>query len=139
LAEVEPQDILDVLPPPTESELVPDSSAAFEQTSIALGVDLEHQKAKNDLNKLLREDNLEVHVHLIMKVFLWVSFLMSLAAVVIFAYHALTPKRLHFLEPDQVDNIKSILFSGGMGAAISFVAQRFSKESQSGPGERQRF
>lgn len=107
--------------------MLPDSSAAFEQTAIALGVDLEHQRAKNDLNKLLRDDNLELHVHRIMKLFLWVAFLMGLAGVVTFAYHELTPKWLHFLDPDQVDEIKSILFSGGMGAAISFVAQRFSK------------
>ena len=108
-------------------ELQPDSPAAFEQAAIALGVDLEHQKAKNDLNKLLRSDNLELHVHRIMKIFLWVAFLMSLAGVVTFGYHELTPVRMHFLEPDQVDEIKSLLFSGGMGAAISFVAQRFTK------------
>jgi hypothetical protein len=117
------------LPAPTADELAADSPAAFEQTALALGVDLEHQRAKNDLNKLLREDNLEVHVHRIMKVFLWVAFLLSLSGIVIFAYHEMTPKWLHFLEPDQVDDIKSILFSGGMGAAISFVAQRLTKKS----------
>jgi hypothetical protein len=114
----------DLLPAPTARELVPDSPAAFEETALALGVDIEHQKAKNDLNKLLREDD---HVPRIMKVFLWVAFAMSLSGVIIFAYHELTPKWLHFLEPDQVESIKSILFSGGMGAAISFIAQRFTK------------
>jgi hypothetical protein len=117
------------LPPPTPGELTVDSSAAFEEITLALGVNLEDQRAKNDLNKLLREDNLELHVHRIMKVFLWVAFGLSLSGIVIFGYHELTPKWLHFLEPDQVDDIKSILFSGGMGAAISFVAQRFARKT----------
>ena len=112
--------LTDLLPAPSESELTPDSSAAFEQVSLELGVDLEHQKAKNDLNKLLRQDNLELHIHLIMKVFLWVAFMMSLSGIVIFAYHELTPPWVHFLEADQVEDIKSILFSGGMGAAGIF-------------------
>lgn len=121
--------LIPMLPEPTAGELNIDSPAAFEQTAFALGVDLEHQRAQNDLNKLLREDNLEVHIHRIMKAFLWVAFLITLAGLVVFSWHELTPLKIHFLEADQVDDIKSILFSGGMGAAISFVAQRFTKKA----------
>jgi hypothetical protein len=113
------------LPQPTTAELLPDSPAAFEQTAIALGVDIEHQRAKNDLNKLLRSDNLELHIHRIVKLIMWVVCVLGLTGVSFFGYHHLTPGNLHFLTDAQVDDIKSMLFSGGMGAAISFAAQRY--------------
>jgi hypothetical protein len=120
-----PAVVIPDLPVPSASELSPDSPAAFEQASIALGVDIENQKAQNDLNKLLRSDDLEFHIHRVLKVFLWTVCLITLGGIITFSYHTLTPVKLHFLEPDQVEDIKSILFSGGMGAAISFIAQRY--------------
>jgi hypothetical protein len=113
------------LPQPTARELSPDSPAAFEQASIALGVDIENQKAQNGLNKLLRNDDLELHIHRVLKVFLWTVCLITLGGILTFSYHTLTPEKIHFLKPNQVEAIKSILFSGGMGAAISFIAQRY--------------
>ena len=48
-------------------------------------------------------------------------FLLSLIA---WSLHYLLPECWHWLSADQLSKIQSVLFSGGMGAVISAIAQR---------------
>ena len=45
------------------------------------------------------------------------------ASLCFWAWHHLMPDGWHWLSADQLDKIKSVLFSGGMGAIVSSVVQ----------------
>jgi len=56
--------------------------------------------------------------------FLVVFALLFLGSLGSWALHYLLPERWHWLTPDQLSKIQSVLFSGGMGGVLSLVARK---------------
>ncbi len=65
-----------------------------------------------------------------LKVYGWIVIIITcvftaifMATLIIWIFHYLSPENLHWLNPDQLNKIQSILFSGGMGAVVSGIVR----------------
>jgi hypothetical protein len=112
------------LPEPNLPEGLSDSKAALEESSLALGVDLEAQKARNDLNRLLRENRIQSWLHCVILGFIVVVGSMVIAGSVTMGWHYLTPEWLHYLASDQIMEIKSLLLSGTIGGVVANIGRK---------------
>ena len=59
------------------------------------------------------------------KFFFWLFLIVVVGMLLTWVYHLLTPKDWHYLRPDQIDKIQTMLFSGITAAALSGVAKRY--------------
>jgi hypothetical protein len=57
-------------------------------------------------------------------VFLFVFAILFLGSLAAWSAHYLLPESWHWLLPDQLSKIQSVLFSGSIGGVISVMAQR---------------
>lgn len=110
-----------VPPPPPDAERPPlwvaDSRAKGEEKNWSDEDKLRGQKTKNDL--------------LWLKVYGWIVVLLAIFITLIFVaslgiwcFHFLVGPQYIWLEQEQLNKIQDILFSGGLGAVLSFIAQR---------------
>lgn len=107
-----------MLPDPTEPpSWSDDSKAKAEENNWNDEARLRGQRTKND--------------HRWLCVYGWVVICLTVifsalfvASVAVWAWHFLAPARLLWLGPEQLTKIQSILFSGGLGAVLSGIAQK---------------
>ena len=96
----------------------PDSSVAdtkddAEAMAFSEGRDLSKEKQEADHERFLR-----FHWHLSygIIIILWIAIIVLSAMGLCWAFHMISPERYHFLDAAQLSDIKTILFSGGVGA-----------------------
>lgn len=113
------------LPQPGADEIEEGPAAIAEAAAVAGGLDLSSRAELNRLNKLLRLDAMDGHVHRILVIGLYAFAacvaLMFGSLVMSLAFPSWAP-----LTESQFDTLRDFLFSGGVGAAIATAARRVS-------------
>ncbi len=110
-----------VPPPPPEIENLPkwadDGQAKQEEKNWPDEEALRGQRNKNDLLWLKCYGVIVVLV----AIFVTVLFVSSIG---IWAFNYLMPEKWHWLSPEQLSKIQSILFSGGLGGIVTSIVQK---------------
>lgn len=101
-----------------------DAKAALEESSLALGVDLEKQRAKNDLSILIRKDRISKFIHVIECSFILVVGALIVAGAFTIGWHHLTPSKMHYLDPEELGSLQALLFNGAVGGAVAALAKK---------------
>ncbi len=106
-------------PPPKGSENSPDWASPDSQAKKEVEVwdRLEEARTRADTKWI----NWYGTVVVVGMVILALLFFVSIGIV---AWHYLAPSNLHWLSEDQITKVQSIIFSGGVGAIISSIAQK---------------
>jgi|LakMenEpi03Aug12_release.lakeMendotaPanAssembly.Ray.scaffolds.fasta_scaffold1372868_1 hypothetical protein len=104
--------IVPKIEPPNNDSI--DNAADKESAVLASGDDLEKITRYNQLQ---RSDNLNYHLHLASKLAIWGLVIALGAFGFCFIWHLVTPWK--FLNPEQIDDIRNILFSGLLTAVLS--------------------
>lgn len=107
--------------PPPESEGRPkwagDSLAKQEERHFDDPDELRGQRTKNDIQWLKVWG-------IVLVVFLLLFVALFAASLVVWCWHYIAPANLGWLNADQLSKIQSTIFSGSLGAIVSFVAQK---------------
>lgn len=82
-------------------------------------------KAKADA--INRESGLQGHLHKVTVCGVYLIGSLIIIAVSIWLYHFMVPTNWWFLNPDQIENLQKILFSGFIGGALGGQAKKISK------------
>lgn len=112
------------LPLPKGAELDEGAAAIAEAAAVASGLDLSSRKDLNRLNKLLRRDEMDGHVHRILVIGLYVAGLCIAGMFVSLVWNMAAPEARRFLTADQLSALQGFLFSGAMGSAITAAARK---------------
>lgn len=116
------------LPNPTPAEASEGQDALTEAAAFASGTDLSNRKQLIDLNRLIRGDRVETHVHRIVVTGAWVVAIGVFASLIMLFYHKLTPESWRFLTKDQVNEIYQFLFTGTLGGLIAKGAEYLNRK-----------
>lgn len=111
------------VPPPTQEETVEGVESLSEEIALRTGLDLKSHKTKQEIDRLLRDEAVQNHLH---RIIVWGLYIVALSAGLMFlavVYHYISP--YPFLKPEQLVDIKQLLFSGGVGAATSGLAKKY--------------
>lgn len=108
---------------PSSEEIVVGVDGAKEDLALRTGRDLKAQQTNRELQKILREGNVESHLHRVIVVALYVVALSAAAMFLVLIWHFITP--YPFLKEEQLSGIKQLLFSGSLGAGISGLAKKY--------------
>jgi hypothetical protein len=111
------------LPAPRLEEITPTTDSASEELAIRLGLDLKTKRTSREIQKITRTERAFGHVHNMVVIGIYTVGLAALTMFLVLVWHYVTP--WHFLSEEQLNNIKQILFSGTLGAALSGVAKRY--------------
>lgn len=111
------------IPKPTAEELEEGEDAIAEAAAVATGLDLSDRQTMNRLNKLLRRDEMDGHLH---RILVGGVYFVAICAAVMFGSLAwgMAFPAFSFLTPDQVTALQGFLFSGGVGAAFTVAARK---------------
>ncbi len=88
----------------------------------ASGMDASSVRTKQQIDALLAQGRVQSHVH---RIVVWGIYMLAVSAGIMFlvvVYHAISP--WPFLKPEQLTNLKQLLFSGAIGAGASGLAKR---------------
>lgn len=110
------------LPPPLEAEKVESPSGIAEEVAFASGMDAQSVRTKQLLDRLLNEGRVQTHLHRIVVCGIYLLAISAAAMFLVVVYHAICP--FPFLSPDQLTNLKQLLFSGAIGAGASGLAKK---------------
>jgi hypothetical protein len=111
------------LPAPRPDEIVPTTDSDAEELAFRLGLDLRAKKTSREIQKITRVERAHDHVHNMVVAAIYAVGFAALAMFVVLVWHFVTP--WEFLTADKLNNIKQILFSGTLGAALSGVAKGY--------------
>lgn len=108
--------------PPLEEEWVreepweDDPLATFESEDDHLEAQLRAQDKRNrlDFSRAIGQ---------VVTIFIYFAAALLFAGLGVLAFHYLTP--FGWLEPDEVDHLQSMVFSGTLGAVVSMLAKRY--------------
>jgi hypothetical protein len=106
-----------------------DEKATAEASALASGVDLSSREQVNKFNRLLRDDGVDGHLNKIVVCGVWIVALAALAMFLAVVAHKLKPG--FWLDDDQISDLQSFLFSGGIGAALASGGKRIFKNEKS--------
>lgn len=110
------------LPQPPESEKAESASGLAEEVAFASGMDAKSVRTKQQVDQLLNEGRVQTHVH---RIVVWGIYILAISAGIMFlvvVYHAISP--YPYLKPEQLSNVKQLLFSGAIGAGASGLAKK---------------
>ena len=111
------------LPPPGVTEIEEGAAALAEAAAVAGGLDLSSRADLNKLNKLLRQDAIDGHLHRILVIGLYV---VALCAALMFGslVWSMAFPAYAMLDADQSVALQKFLFSGAVGSAVTVVARK---------------
>ena len=96
--------------------------ANAEAKALAEGEDLKKDAEKREHG---RKQELKDILVLGIKFFFWLFLIVVVVMSLTWVFHLLTPEGWHYLCPEQIDKIQTMLFSGITAAALSGVAKRY--------------
>jgi hypothetical protein len=102
--------------PPAASD---DEKAESEEAAFAFGLDPSSAETARQIDRIKQKQNTDNFLQKLLRCFLLVAFLVLTAAFVILFYHYLAPESLLFLSEARVQNLKDLLLSGSVGAALA--------------------
>lgn len=111
------------LPHPRPDEIAPTADSRSEELAFELGKNLKDRRTDREIQRIIRGEKAQDHVHNMVVAGIYVVGLSALAMFVVLIWHYVTP--WSFLDEGKLNNIKQILFSGTLGAALSGVAKRY--------------
>lgn len=117
------------VPPPILPE---DERSLAESLGMAKGVDLSSREQINQLNRLIRQDNMDGHLHIVLTVAVYaIGFILIICVCCVIAGYAL-PDKYNPFDKDSLDRLKEFLLTGGFGAIIGEAGRRvFGKDLRS--------
>lgn len=123
-----------VIPKPTPSELEEGEDAIAEAAAVAGGLDLSSRSDLNKLNKLLRQDQMDEHIH---RILVWGLYIVAALGLGMFASLAVSMALPAYapLTDDQIAKLQGFLFSGALGAGISAAAKKVSGSKDDASGD----
>lgn len=95
-----------------------DHKAQREAISLNDGLDLKGKTREHNRHQAFRD-----HVNLATLVLLWLIVVALFAGIGVFAFHTLTPMCWHFLDEEQLSNLKSILGTAILSSALTGYAK----------------
>lgn len=116
------EDRLD-LPAPRPEEIVSTSDSDSEEMALRLGLDLRAKRTSREIQKITRHESAQDHIHRMVVIGIYSVGISALAMFLVLVWHYVTP--YEFLSEPKISNIKQILFSGTLGAALSGVAKKY--------------
>jgi hypothetical protein len=111
------------VPAPSPEDTVEGSESLAEEVVFASGRDLRSHRTRQQIDRLLRLDKVQTHLH---RVVVCGLYLVAISAAFMFftvVVHYTTP--LVYVTPEQLADIKQLLFSGAVGAAVSGLAKKY--------------
>lgn len=114
------------IPKPTPVELEEGSEAIAEAAAVAGGLDLSSRSDLNKINRLLRQDQMDGHIHRILVIGLYIVAALVLAMFASLAISMSFPAYAP-LTSAQVAALQSFLFSGALGAGVTAAAKKVSQ------------
>ncbi len=100
---------------------VPDARAQQEALKLNSGSDLEKDGRENEHR---RHQQFRNHVNTATLVLFWVIVFCVLVGVVAFAFHLVFPKGWHYLDEDQLDQLKTMLGAAVLSSALTGYASK---------------
>jgi hypothetical protein len=98
-----------------------DSDARREAAALAAGT-LEEESKRGEHR---RSERFREHISRVSLVVVWFLFALFAIATLILAFHYLTPKTWGWLEPDQLDTLRTVVFSGAItSTATAYFVKR---------------
>jgi len=84
----------------------------------------ENLEAEATRNKHNRKQRILHHVSFAMVIVFWVAVLLALGAIVSWAWHFLTPEHKHYLTPEQINKIETVIFTGATASLVQAYAKK---------------
>ena len=112
------------LPEPNATELGEGSQALTEAVAFATGTDLSSRQETNEINRLIRGDKAEQHVHRILIVGAWVVAIGVFGCFAVIVWHKTMPESWRFLKETQIKEIYEFLFTGLLGGLLTKGGER---------------
>lgn len=88
-----------------------------------MGLDLKARRTSREIQRLTRDESAQGHIHNMVVIGIYAVGISALAMFLVLVWHYITP--YEFLNGEKLNNIKQILFSGTLGAALSGVAKKY--------------
>ena len=117
------------LPQPTAEELVEGQDAIAEAAAVASGLDLSDRTELNKINKLLRRDKMDGHLHRLLVIGLYVFGVSIALMFVSLVCNMAAPQAYRFLDADEITSLQQFLFSGALGSAMTAAAKKVAGKS----------
>ena len=109
--------------PPSASD---DKRAESEAVALALGLDLQSTQTQLQISLASNRGKTDVLLEQIVRSFLILAAVLVGASFFVLFWHFLAPTSWLFLKPDRLQDLKELLLSGGIGAALAlFGKSRF--------------
>lgn len=128
---ISPQESTSLKIEPVAPSHQPDKRANAEEAAFASGADLEDAKTRRQIDALGHEGRLEGHVFSLVKWFLTFVVILLGISVSVIAFHMLAPPQWRWLQNQEISELRNFLFSGAVGAALTFVARFVFRQSDS--------
>lgn len=123
------------LPLPEGAELEEGVAAIAEAAAVAGGLDLSSRSDLNKINKLLRLDAMDGHVHRILVIGLYFVGICIAGLFGSLAWNMGASEGYRFLEPPQMAVLQGFLFSGAMGSAVTAAARKVAEGNKEDKSE----
>jgi hypothetical protein len=104
------------LPEPQDTDM----NALREAALLAQGIDYEKL---SDRNNYRRNEHVKTHIHYVSILFVWISFAAITLLGLCYVWHLATPYT--FLNTDQLETIRTILFSSVISGVVSNYFKKF--------------
>jgi hypothetical protein len=97
-----------------------DLAAAAKRTGGAV----DERKEKRAISRIDRGDKMEGHLHTLLVIGLWMAGTAILGVFLSVLWNMAVPHQYRYLEAAEVDTLKSFLFSGAIGSAITAAGRK---------------
>ena len=87
------------------------------------GLNLKSRRTKHEVDRLLRDGRVENHLHRIIVTGLYLVSGSAALMFVMLVYHYISPYPI--LTPEQLTDLKQLLFSGAVGAGVSELEKKY--------------
>ncbi|MFD1786960.1 hypothetical protein ACFSC3_05180 [Sphingomonas floccifaciens] len=111
------------VPPPDDADRVESRDGMAEELAFAKGMNLRERRTRRKLNRILREDQVQSHLHRIVVAGLYLLAGSAALMFLMLIWHLITPWRV--LTEAQLADLKQLLFSGAVGAGASGLAKKY--------------
>jgi len=107
----------------------PDEKAKAESAGFERGVNLSNQRSINALGKLRRKDKIDIHLHRITCLAIYLIGIALILCVLIIIASYCFPKAWNVFDPEQISRLREFIFTGALGAVINEGRKRITKDS----------
>jgi hypothetical protein len=112
------------LPRIDESQITSDLKSSAEAQILSSGNDLKQAQNQRAVDDERRKNGIQSHLNIITIGSFWLLALSAGTMLLTLIYHFIMPVSKQYLTADQLNNLKQMLFSGGVGAAISQLSKK---------------